>query len=65
MPVEFADLELCMEWGITYQEFMDTPAEVVGKLREYLSAKSEGMRRKEAAAERDRILNQQTAKKHG
>lgn len=46
-----------MEWGISYNEFMQTPADVIELLREYLRAKSEGQQREEAARKREEILN--------
>lgn len=50
-----------MEWGITWQQYMDTPFEVIGKIKEYMLAKNEGMVQKEKRKELDMKFKQQVS----
>lgn len=50
------DIALVHTWatlGITWQEFMDTPHDVIGKLLEMRSAQSEGQDRRLAESQKN------------
>jgi hypothetical protein len=48
VPEEYNDLMLCLEWGITWEEFQNTPDEIIGKMHEYRQAKNHGEERLQA-----------------
>lgn len=50
VPADFNDLMLMIEWGITYQEYLDTPEVVIQKIREYKMAVADGESRAQKKA---------------
>jgi hypothetical protein len=45
IPLKYFDYDLMMEWGISYQEFMDTPALVIEEMTAFIGAKERGRER--------------------
>ena len=48
VPEEYAHISLCIEWGISWQEYLETPDDIIGKALEYKQAEVEGQKRQQA-----------------
>jgi hypothetical protein len=58
-------LELWHEIGGSWQDFMNTPDQVIGEFREYLRAKSEGGSRKQKSSDNLAKLRAMRSKNNG
>ena len=38
-------MSIMLEWGITYEEYMNTPAHIIGTIQSYKQAEGEGNKR--------------------
>lgn len=56
---------LMYEWGITWQEFVGMPDEVIERMKIFMSAKDEGMKRKQSSIDRDIQLQKQKSNQNG
>lgn len=48
VPLDYTEINLCIEWGISWREFLETPDEIIGKALEYKYAESQGLKRKQS-----------------
>jgi hypothetical protein len=57
VPQEHAEFEMCMEWGISWREYNETPHEIIMKIKAYAAARSDGTKRATGRKKRKAIFD--------
>lgn len=47
VPKQYADIKLCLEWGISWDNFKKQPYRIIAYIRECFRAEQEGLKHKE------------------